>query len=579
MSPNHRLIVCALVAAGASACGPGPQPIDAGHDAGPGPVDGGSDAGPPFEPDLYCPGSPQCETGSGGTFEVGAASVAITPTIDDTTDIQTVDVDGDGEFDPADGDIYEDRDGRRGYQGVWIAGFGNARGARGVHDEQFVRAVALRNGDTTIVLAALDVIGWFKTEMDQVREMLSDVDVDHVAFTATHCHECRDVVGLWGPTQDVSGVDPAYNAFVRERAAQAVREAVAALRPANVQYASVDLRDVPGGVGRYISDVRDPVVIDPEIRVLRFVEAGTDTTIATLVNLGSHPEYLDDRNTQLSSDYPNWLRDGIENGVDGPDGSRVEGVGGIAIFYQGPLGSQIGPARAEVRTWTGEPLDRGTDPMAFTTAVGSQLAYYVLDALGTAGGATTDESAALGFRTRSFFVDVQNIGFHIAISQGIFDREAENWDPSRPIVAGENEPDLRAEVTVIDVGRAQMITAPGELDPVLFLGGYDGTYTPPGVPLVDPASPNPPDLSRAPAGPYLRDLARADAEQVWLLGLTNDFLGYLIPEFDYVLDETSPYLDEAPGDHYEETNSVGIDGWPRIRSQIEALLTWRPSGG
>ncbi len=364
---------------------------------------------------------------------------------------------------------------------------------------------------------------------------------------------------------------------MRERAATAIREAVSTLRPANVQYARVDLRDVPGGVRRYIFDVRDPVVLDPEVRVMRFLEAGTTTTIATMVNLAAHAEYLDDRNTLLSSDYPNWLRDGIENGVDGPDGP-VEGVGGVAVFYQGPLGSQIGPAHAEVQTWAGEPIDQAADPMAFAAAMGSQLAYHVLTALGDGGGSTTDETAALGFRTRTFFVDVQNTGFHIAISQGLFDREGENFDPTRPIVPGENEPDLRTEVTVIDVGRVQMITAPGELDPVLFLGGYDGTYTPPGVEIVDPANPNPPDLSRAPEGPYLRDLARSDAEHVWLLGLTNDFLGYLIPAYDYVLDETTPYLEEAPGDHYEETNSVGANGWPTIEAQMRALLAWAPAG-
>ncbi len=576
MAEAMRSMACTLAVLLAACDGGTTAPDAGGADAGP--ADGGADAGPPFEPDLYCPGSPGCASGSGGTLEVGAAAVTITPTIDETTDIQTVDVDGDGEFEPRDGDMYEDRDGRRGYQGVWIAGFGNARGARGVHDEQWVRAVAMRNGETTIVMAALDVIGWFKTEMDDVREMVADLDVDHVAFTATHCHECRDVVGLWGPTQDISGLDPEYNAFVRERAAEAIRQAVAALRPANVQYATLDLRDVPGGVRRYIFDIRDPIVIDPRIRVMRFLEAGSDTTIATLVNLGSHPEYLDDRNTLLSSDYPHWLRDGIENGVDGPDGEWVEGLGGIAVFYQGALGSQIGPANAEVQTWGGEAIDQRTDPMAFTAAMGSQVAYHVLGALADGGGSTTDETAALGLRTRTFFVDVQNTGFHIAISQGLFDREGENWDPTRPIIPGENEPDLLTEVTVIDVGRVQMISAPGELDPVLFLGGYDGTYTPPGVPIVDPENENPPDLSMAPSGPYLRDLARSDAEHVWLLGLTNDFLGYLIPEFDYVLDETTPYLAEAPGDHYEETNSVGIDGWPRIRSQLEALLAWRPAG-
>ena len=38
-------------------------------------------------------------------------------------------------------------------------------------------------------------------------------------------------------------------------------------------------------------------------------------------------------------------------------------------------------------------------------------------------------------------------------------------------------------------------------------------------------------------------------------GLGNDEIGYLVPPYDYVLSESSPYLSEAPGNHYEETNS------------------------
>ncbi|MCZ7683139.1 MAG: hypothetical protein M5U28_31765 [Sandaracinaceae bacterium] len=80
----------------------------------------------------------------------------------------------------------------------------------------------------------------------------------------------------------------------------------------------------------------------------------------------------------------------------------------------------------------------------------------------------------------------------------------------------------------------------------------------------------------APGPPYLRDLAREDADQVWLLGLTNDFLGYFIPEFDYELGPGVPYLTEAPGSHYEETNSIGQDGWPRLHDKMRQLLEWRP---
>ncbi|RZO55094.1 MAG: hypothetical protein EVA89_26590 [Sandaracinaceae bacterium] len=575
------LMVFALIALGCDGdtiADAGPPPDDTGVASGDAGVDGGPPP-PPFVPDSYCPGSAGCEAGAGGTLEVGAAAVTITPIIDDTTDILSVDTDGDGEFEPGDGDEFADRDGVPGFQGVWIAGFGNARAASGVNDDVWARAVVMQNADTTIALVSLDVIGWFKPDMDVIREMVADLGIDHVAISATHTHQNRDTIGIWGIAQDSTGRSDAYNQRVREGAAQAIRDAHETLRPANVQYAAVDLREKPGGVTRWVGDLRDPVILDPEIRVMRFVEAGTETTIGTLVNFGTHPEYLDDRNTMISSDVAHWLRDGLESGVDGPGGERVDGVGGVAVFMNGAVGSQIGPNGLDVQTWEGEALSQRDDVYRWTGTVGGQLAYFVLEALGPDGGSTTDETAALGYRTRTFFVDVQNVGFHIAILQQLFDRPGHNWDPDDLLIAGENEPDLLTEVTVLDIGRAQLITAPGELDPQLFLGGYDGAYTPDGVPIIAADNENPPDLDAAPGPPYLRDRARADAEQVWLLGQTNDYLGYLVPEYNYQLAETAPYLDQAPGDHYEETNSVGVDGWPTIRRELEALLAWSPDEG
>jgi hypothetical protein len=136
---------------------------------------------------------------------------------------------------------------------------------------------------------------------------------------------------------------------------------------------------------------------------------------------------------------------------------------------------------------------------------------------------------------------------------------------------------IMTQIAVLDVGRATMITLPGELDPALFVGGYDGSYAPEGWPVVDETRTNPPDLSLAPGPPYLRDLARADADYVWLLGLTNDEIGYLIPSFDYELHPDMPYLEEAEGDHYEETNSLGPSTWPFLEAHVHALLAWTPA--
>ena len=81
---------------------------------------------------------------------------------------------------------------------------------------------------------------------------------------------------------------------------------------------------------------------------------------------------------------------------------------------------------------------------------------------------------------------------------------------------------------------------------------------------------NPPDLSQAPQGPYLRD--KMTRRIKWILGLTPDELGYIIPAYNYKLHDRVPYVEDAPGDHYEETNSVGVQIGPLVEENIVGLL-------
>ena len=116
---------------------------------------------------------------------------------------------------------------------------------------------------------------------------------------------------------------------------------------------------------------------------------------------------------------------------------------------------------------------------------------------------------------------------------------------------------------------------PGELFPEAALGGYDGSLT--GSDLYDivtEGNENPPDLDLAPEGPYIAD--GMSAPNKWIVGLGNDELGYIIPSFNFELHERSPYLDEAEGDHYEETNSLGPDTEALVSEQADRLLSWSP---
>ena len=136
---------------------------------------------------------------------------------------------------------------------------------------------------------------------------------------------------------------------------------------------------------------------------------------------------------------------------------------------------------------------------------------------------------------------------------------------------------LLTEVDLFDLGPIRMLSIPGELLPELAIGGYDESEGQPFTPLetlINPDNENPPDLSAAPEGPYLFD--RMGGEYNWIIGLGNDEVGYIIPPYNYQLHETTPYLQEADGDHYEETNSLGPQTTPLIEEAVIELLEWSP---
>lgn len=603
--PNARpflsaLTFLSLLAAGACTTTEPPAPPDAGDDASSAPVDGGRDVGPdagdpPLVPDHICPGDADCAPGGDMHLFAGAARIEITP---DLADYETfTDANGNHEYDPINGDTFVDTNGNGVLDAVWMAGFGTGRAATSIDDPQWVRTIVLRYGNTTIAWVAVDCVGYFINEVDMIRAALpASLGVDFVNVSATHVHEAQDTIGMWGREFLTSGYDEAYMARIREAAVQSITEAVGGLEMANLSYGGVFLRSVDtvgdgSGVNdvlRYVGDNRDPNVFDDQIRLMRFVAAdGTGTTtgsdtIATLINYAGHPEYAGSNNVALSSDYPNWIRTSVENGVDGPTIGGVlqhrDGVGGIAVFVNGAVGVQIGPNHVHIRSWAGVAIDRGA--LIASQTVGEQLGWHILGGLRSGEMTMLDGSLVpLGLRSARFYVPIQNHGYHAMFRSHVFHRDVYHYDPNRTIDTRRmiNVPDVETEISVLDVGPAQMITIPGELDPLLFTGiTGERAYTPPGLPVVDETGVNPPDLSQ-PMDPSLLSLARADArdaDQVWILGLTNDFLGYMVPPFDFETDPSMTYLSEAPGHHYEETNSIGVAGWPRIYYKMQQLLAY-----
>ena len=315
-----------------------------------------------WRPDLVCPGDDVCIDAE-GQLSAGAAAVAITPTCwekwldcgDDGIcpgDPDWVEADSgenNSEYDKRT-EVFLDCgcdqlcEGDEGYpgpdegesdgvfRGAWLAGFSNGRPANAVHDDIWARTVALRQGETTVAIVALDVVGFFFDDVEEIRALVVDagVDVDHVIISSTHNHEAPDALGQWGPQVGQRGVDDAWMADLKLQVVESVETAVANLVPAELLAATVDVsEEVPEkGTRNLINDTRDPRIVDETMGVawLRAVEDGA--TIASVISFGNHPEALADDNLEITSDFAHYIRDGMENGVAW-ESTPVEGLGGV----------------------------------------------------------------------------------------------------------------------------------------------------------------------------------------------------------------------------------------------------------
>lgn len=589
-------------------------------------------------PQNYCPGGPTCPDGNDGNFAVGMAKVAITPrnferprpdylkskgdACPETAPLgsdglphcaklvdhawsdcgydglcpgdpgyTSPDADGsqrDGRKDewffdcgrdqkcPGDpGYTAPDADGTEGngkFDGFWLAGFGNNMPMYDVHDDTWARAVVMRNGDVTIAIVSVDAVGLFHDDIVKMRtrvSRLTDTPPDFIMVSSTHSHETADTMGQWGPRPGFvpeRGVDDVwFEQVVIEGVAQAVLEAQRTARPARVSVAQGRLG---ARTREVVADHRDPQVMDDVVNVLKFTDKATGEVIGTLVNWGSHPEALSDTNNHSSSDFPWALREAMENGVFNKEGQLVTaGAGGMCLFLQGKVGGLLGPLRSTPITVDGQPAKARSYEK--TKAIGDIVAQTALAALASA---EEIPEPLLAFGHQQFLFRVENSMFQLVfINFSILKRRLFEFDPVK-LVSEENYPKVRSEISKIQLGPVRFLGVPGELFPELGIG-YDPLLAY-GVPQITADNPNPPDLSLAPPPPYLEE--QLGGELNMIVGLSGDEVGYLVPPYDYKLHPTYPFEEQAPGHHYEETNSLGPSTVPTLLEQAEALLSWEP---
>jgi hypothetical protein len=182
---------------------------------------------------------------------------------------------------------------------------------------------------------------------------------------------------------------------------------------------------------------------------------------------------------------------------------------GPAMVMAGALGGMMTP---------------NVDEHTFAAAeyMGARLGAYALEALEAAEARPVTR---LSYAREVFALPFANPLFQRALHDGILQGKLDAGGA------------LITECSLLRLGDTWLLAVPGELLPRLGLA-------------------------------YKQAMCAGGAHVAAIIGLANDEIGYILPEDEFVYPE-DPL---APGDHYEETMSVGIETAPRLTAAVRQLL-------
>jgi hypothetical protein len=254
------------------------------------------------------------------------------------------------------------------------------------------------------------------------------------------------------------------------------------------------------------------------------------------------------------------VRRTVEQGSTWKTAPGKPGLGGPAIYINGAVGGMMTTLGVLVKNPDGDEYQAADFDKA--DSIGQLLGEMALDAI-----AMGDEvpMPRLRLASKRFRAPVVNTNFKLMFDLGVLVRE---------VFDGPNgTQEIETEMGLVEIGPLTMLSVPGELLPELAVGGYDMSHVKaPGVDFIKPDNVNPPEIDKAPAGPYIKD--RMGGTYRWIIGLGNDELGYIIPEYDFKLADSMPWVNEAEGNHYEETNSLGPKMAGLVDHFADVLIAW-----
>ncbi len=373
---------------------------------------------------------------------------------------------------------------------MFLGGYGLCLGkaeacrlSEGIHDDLHANAVAIAHPESgeVVILVGLDSVGMLGADIREAQAKAPEafakkfgvkMEGARVVIGSSHSHDTPDLVGLWGPMDDLDERDEiAYIHYVQDKIIEVALEA----------YGNLGDVEMTWGQSEVVADDTDALSDDFDLFALQGKRPGGDA-VFTWVRANAHPTVYPMENNGLSAD---WI---------GPFRKKLmENDSGVVVYHNGPIGS-VYPKDPETCTEGDAFPDGWQDPdllpaaYAKVTCVGYRYADAALEAL--ANALPLDGTRGLKFRHQVYWFHPTNfVLMQLGIQGPIPIPEIDVTDPTQL---------MDSYFSWVTVGNLDLLTTPGESFPTFALHAKD-------------------TLSGATDGTII------------VLGLTQDWLGYLLP--------------------------------------------------
>lgn len=421
--------------------------------------------------------------------------------------------------------------------------------AQGVNDDNRVRAVALddNSGEGIVVFAAVDALGVTSADTIAVREAVTawaesrGIRIAALNLSATHSHSALDTQGV--ATESIYKIltssfknlfdlnaDPRlknaerFKTWYVQQAIKTVEDAISDMREGDLYYASVDVSDLIRDKRGLIED-KDL----PPVAMLKFVPADGSAGVY-ISDIACHPTTFSASYGLLSSDYIYYMEQRL-----------AEKTGYRFLFMQGTSG-QISSSNVRIDE---SKLPAEEQRGATTRYLGKTMADHLLAA---DDGTMEKLEPVLNAKYTSFTFAPTNYILLLAVKARLVNNQVflTGTSPNDAVIVME-------EGYVELGGRVGFGIFPVELYPEVFygseiLGGvsWDGTERTYGAPV---------------------DMAPRDGIDMYALPLTNDSLGYCVP------DDNFAFFGHIIGDNIaDEVLSLGKHTASTVVTEFEKLM-------